>query len=112
MLLIGLAITAVGFGPVIRSRVFISRARPTTGRVVDHVVNAPVVEFDVGDAHVRFVGGRDEAGQPRPLGSDVEVLYDPENPVQARLADTRARPSFLVAVGATVFLAGVLTTWL
>jgi hypothetical protein len=111
VLAIGLVLTAIGYSPVIRHRQLKARARGAIGRVVDHVHQAPVVEFDVGEAHVRFVGP-DAPTDDMPLGSTVDVLYDPEEPAGAVLAGYRPRPSRWLMVGVALLATGVVFTWL
>ena len=111
VLTVGIVLTALGYSPVIRASQWRARARAATGRVVDHVRLAPVVEFDVGDSHVRFLGP-DPGSGPLPLGATVEVLYDPALPDDAHLASDRAHPSRWLIVGMVVVAAGVMATWL
>src|SRR3984957_93035 len=55
LVLVGLVIAIVGYWPVIRSFTWSLEAELTTGGVVDQVVTVPVVEFDVGVTHFRFL---------------------------------------------------------
>jgi hypothetical protein len=103
--------------PLVRARQWRLRAAQATGCVVDHVrmgdrkrpVESPVVEFDVGEAHVRFLGV-DDGRHDRPVGSEVLVLYDPSDPKRARLGDLRTGPSWWLILGLLAVVAAVAAT--
>jgi uncharacterized protein DUF3592 len=108
-LVVGAVLVARGLTGMLRSHRWCARACRETGRVVDHVClgrryhkfHAPIVEFDVGGARVRFVGNG--AGyDARPIGARVPVLYNPDDPGQARLADFKTAPSWWLIVGLAV----------
>jgi len=113
VLVAGLVLALVGYSPVIRSGYWRLRAKAATGWVVDHVGADPVVEFEVRNIRVRFRDSQAPSAAS-PVGSTVRVLYDPEDPQHARLADpaVAARPTAWLAVGLAVVVGGILFTWL
>jgi hypothetical protein len=115
--IVGAFLVVWGSFPLVRARRWHIHASRTTGCVVDHVrsggrkhmVAAPIVEFDVGEAHVRFVGV-DDGRSPRPLGSTVPVLYDPADPRRARLGDLKMIPSWWLIVGLVAVVVALAAT--
>jgi hypothetical protein len=110
---VGLLLVGRGLGPMVRTRRWSAHAYRTTGRVVDHVrlgrrlqkVHAPIVEFDLGESHVRFLD-TDVGRHDWPLGARVPVLYDPDNPRQAHLAGFKAAPSWWLVAGLAAVVTG------
>ncbi len=111
---LGALLLVRGSVPMVRDRRWSARACRATGCVVDHVylggqrqpAAAPLVEFDAGGAHVRFVGTAGGRDRP-PLGAPVTVLYDPADPGGARLADPKRAPSWWLIVGLVAVVAGI-----
>jgi len=116
VLVVGALFVVRGSIPLVRARRWSARACQATGRVIDHVrlsghkpIDAPLVEFDIGESHVRFVGT--EFGREcRPLGTSVPVLYDPADPGHARLADLKTAPSWWLIVGMVAVIAAIAVT--
>jgi Protein of unknown function (DUF3592) len=100
------------------TNVFLAKALPATGRVVDLVANhssnswtyAPVVEFEAEGRKYRF---KDSVSSNPPSyrpGDVVKVLYDPDGPRNARIDRGRwnlAIPLLVSAVGALLCSLGV-----
>jgi hypothetical protein len=113
IVLVGTILLVRGLLPMVRARRWRGRACSATGCVVDHVllgdrhrhVHAPIVEFDVDNTHVRFLG--DGVPRDHPLGARVPVLYDPVDPGQARLADLKTVPSWWFIAGLAIVLTGI-----
>jgi hypothetical protein len=112
-LIAGSVLVARGLLGMMRSHRWCAHAYRETGRVVDHVClgrhhkfHAPIVEFDVGEARVRFVGN-DAGYDDRPIGARVPVLYNPDDPGQARLADFKTAPSWWLIVGLALVVTGL-----
>jgi hypothetical protein len=111
---VGVLLVLLGLQPMVRTRRWNARAYRTTGCVVDHVylgrrlqrVHAPVVEFDLGEAHVRFLDS-DVGHDDWPVGARVPVLYDPDNPRQAHLAGFKATPSWWLVAGLAALVTGL-----
>jgi hypothetical protein len=117
ILTIGALLVVRGSLVLVRDRRWSTHACRASGQVVDHVrsadrkrmIDAPIVEFDAGGGHVRFLGV-DDGRNHRPLGSTVAVLYDPADPGRARLADRKMAPSWSLILGLIAVVVGVAAT--
>jgi hypothetical protein len=117
ILTIGTLLVVRGSVLLVRDHRWSAHACRATGCVVDHVrwrdrkrmVDSPIVEFDAGGAHVRFLG-TDDGRNPHPLGSTVPVLYDPADPGQARLAERKMAPSWWLILGLIAVVVGMAAT--
>jgi hypothetical protein len=108
IVIVGVAVALIGYWPVLRSRMWMASAESAAGEVVDHVVEAPVVDFEVGSNHFRFVGSPSRSDPRLTVGATVEVRYDPDDPRQARLAGSPPTPaSAWLTVGILAIAAGV-----
>jgi hypothetical protein len=104
----GLALIVYGVAPSVRFRIWREQALKATGWIIDNVPQAsgpretawlPMVEFQAeGETIVSLPGGPSRP-QGWPIGSPVEVLYDPADPRHTRLADTRYPISVAAIVG-------------
>jgi hypothetical protein len=114
-----------------RTILFVNRATSTTGTVIEHKVSVsssssssnrastttiayhPVVEFQLPQRSVRFVSKTgDNSPEDRPVGTQVPVLFNPNDPSKAEIHttfDIWAGPIFLSVFGAIWTGAGVLT---
>ena len=107
-----------------RSLVFAYRATSTTGKVIEHEVNTststgsgsnrsttttsyrPVVQFQTQGRSIRFVSkAGDNSPQDQPVGSEVTVLFNPNDPNNAEI------DSFSAIWGGSVFMIVFGTIW-
>jgi len=114
IMFLGLALICHGAVPMVRVRRWRTHALRARGRVVDNVprlfehrktVWLPLVEFRVAGATVLSCVSTPQAPRGLPLGQAVDVLYDPIDPRNAALADTRSTVSGTLIVG--VFVVGL-----
>jgi Protein of unknown function (DUF3592) len=100
--------------PLVRFRRWRAHASPALARIVDNVPDAsrhrriwwlPVVEFQV--AGVTVMSKISSAANRRrsPVGQTVHVLYDPHDPQQAELADTRLTTPASLVIGVCMLVA-------
>jgi hypothetical protein len=84
-LAMGLGFLAFGIRDGLRTRAFIARAERTTGTVISGR-STPVVRFETADGVSHTFRGRVSSNPPAfDVGEQVEVLYDPADPGDARL---------------------------
>lgn len=121
--LMGLIFLPIGVGLWISSSNFQRTAERTTGTVVNHetkvsydrdndrrsVSYAPVLRFTVDGKEYEFTDSVSSSDK-KPIGSKVEVMYQPDNPADAR-ADSAANrwllPAIFTGVGAVMVLIGL-----
>jgi hypothetical protein len=107
LFVVGVALLAAGFAPLIRR--FLRRARAATapGRVVDHeprlgrrrVTWLPLVEFEADGRTVLFRAEPPYDRRSWTIGQPVEVFYDPANPRRAGLIESRAAIPWTLVAG-------------
>ncbi len=77
--------------------------------------DVPVVEYTpAGGGEVRFINPVGKGDDRARIGSTVEVLYDPDNPADARIDDRYnefARPLALAGIGLILGIGGLLSLW-
>ena len=114
----GLVFIAIGIVATIGSRRFLAIAAEAEGRIVDYSENRDinddrtmyraVVEFTVDGETRRFSANTSSSVKPR-LGRRVNVLYNPDNPDNARIKSWSALwmlPTIFLAMGGVFLLLG------
>lgn len=112
VLLLALLVLGAGLYYGYESWQLVERGRSVTGTVVDfhervsdedqQVTVAPVVEFRIDGRAYRFVSAAYRNRPASAIGAEVDVLYDPASPEQARLnrsGDLWGIPLAMVGVG-------------
>jgi hypothetical protein len=108
VMIAGLALIGYGVAPAVRFRLWREQALKATGSIIDNVPQAsgprqtawlPMVEFQADGETVVALPAGPSRSQGWPIGSLVDVLYDPADPRRTRLADTRYPVSVAAIVG-------------
>lgn len=117
---LGLVLLAATVYLLVRTGSFVASAARTRGKVVDLAESRssdgsstwhPVVSFEVGGEAVTFKSKFGARPAPYDIGDAVDVLYDPENPPDARIDSFRGLWLGAVIAGSLgLFFAGI--AWL
>jgi hypothetical protein len=118
LLVVGIGLLVLGVHLYRTTNIFLAKALPATGRIVDLAANhssdsttyAPVVEFQVDGHRYKFKDSISSNPPSYRTGEIVKVLYDPDRPQSARIDRGRwntAVPLFVCAFGALLCFAGV-----
>ena len=102
---LALALTIHGLRRTVRVRRWRARAVPTRALVVDNAplpsvrrrtTWRPIIEYDVVGSRVLTLIPAVRSHRALPLGDWIDVLYDPQDPQQARPADTQVIETSLI----------------
>jgi hypothetical protein len=102
---LALALTIHGVLRTVRVRRWRARAVPTRARVVDNApllsgrrrtTWQPIIEYDVVGSRVLTLIGTARLPRALPLGDWIDVLYDPQDPRQARPAEAQVVGTSLI----------------
>jgi len=118
IILIGVALLAWGSYLLVKEIVAVTRSTSAEGEVVqliesgsvDDRIYTPVIEFEdqSGEKHQFRSGTGTSSSFKWPVGKEVEVLYNPDNPSEARIKGALWRTVFyLLLTGAGVTAVGV-----
>jgi len=125
LVLFGLAFMVFGIGFYLYERDFEARAEKTMGTVTEvrretssttsggrrttSIVYRPIIRFEVDGRRHSFVSKSASSGYKDMKGKHLEILYDPDDPSDARIADnlTWLIIGIFIGAGGLIFLAGV-----
>jgi Protein of unknown function (DUF3592) len=102
---LALALTIHGVLRTVRVRRWRARAVPTRARVVDNAplpsvrrrtTWRPIIEYDVVGSRVLTLISTVRSHRALPLGDWIDVLYDPQDPREARPADAQVVGTSLI----------------
>jgi hypothetical protein len=128
-LLVGLPFVYIGAGEALDTRRVVERYVAVEGVVVDNRLGVagdggqsyyPVVEFTTRDGgrdgarSVRFSDGIGSFPPDYEIGDRVAVLYDPDNPQDARIHSWKRlwfAPALIMGIGALPIVAGLAAAW-
>ncbi|RJQ43310.1 MAG: DUF3592 domain-containing protein [Gaiellales bacterium] len=119
LVLPGLVLFAIGLWQFFDAREFVKNGVTTEGRVMKNatrssdtgVVFSPVFEFS-DEAGNRYLKESDTASYPAKYqpGDSVEVIYQPDNPIDARIASSFSvwgNAGILLAIGSLFLFSGI-----
>ena len=125
LVMFGLAFMVFGICFYLYERDFEARAEKTIGTVTEvrretssttsggrrttSIVYRPIIRFEVDGKSYSFASKSASSGYKGMKGTRLEILYDPADPSDARIADNRTGLIIgtFIGVGGMIFLAGV-----